>query len=463
MKTLSYFIETHGCQMNEHDSEKISGLLIQYGMLPAPAMGEADLIILNTCSVREKASHKVFSRLGELKPLKAKHPGLIIGVAGCVAQQEGDAIIRRAPHVDLVVGTHQYHALPDILDQLLDSRRAGRSHEPGSQPVVTGFVREASPAEIQAVKRNTSFRANITIMEGCNKQCAYCIVPFTRGRERNRRLESILEEAASAVEQGYSEIQLLGQTVTNYRDPTDETRDFTRLLDLVSGISGIRRLRFVSPHPINFNDDLIALIAERDNICNQIHLPLQSGSNTILKRMRRLHTREWYLELVEKFRGCGRPVALSTDMIVGFPGETEADFEDTLDAVEKSRYEQMYSFKYSIRPHTEAAEWGDDISEEIKSRRLSELQERQKRIQLDEYRRNYLGGVFEVLVEGKARDGKALSGRTTTNKVVNFISAASPGEYIKVKIERVSSNSLYGKEITSDLIRPEFLRNQQAG
>lgn len=446
--------------MNEHDTEKISGLLLQYGMIPANDKMEADFILLNTCSVREKASHKVFSRLGELRLLKLENPGLLIGVAGCVAQQEGEAIIKRAPYVDMVVGTHQYFAIPEILDELLASRLRDVKVKDGFEArktVLTDFVKDAETAEIETIKRNSAFRANVTIMEGCNKKCAYCIVPYTRGRERNRESEKILADIRNAAGKGYTEIQLLGQTVTNYHDPGNETYNFTALLEDVSQVKGIRRIRFVSPHPINFTDELIGLIAERENICNQIHLPLQSGSNTILKKMRRLHTREWYLELVSKFQNCPRLIALSTDIITGFPGESDQDFEDTLDIVRKARYEQMFSFKYSVRPHTEAAEWVDSVPEEVKSSRLKILQELQKEIQIKGHEENYLGRTFEVLVEGKSKDGFGVTGRTATNKIVNFSSEATPGSYVQVKIEKISPNSLSGREITSNFIEDSLI------
>lgn len=457
---MKYFIETHGCQMNEHDTEKISGLLLQYGMIPAANRTEADFILLNTCSVRERASHKVFSRLGELRLLKLENPGLLIGVAGCVAQQEGAAIIKRAPYVDMVVGTHQYYAIPEILDDLLASRVRDGKTEDGfdtRKAVLTDFVRDAETAEIESIKRNSAFRANVTIMEGCNKKCAYCIVPYTRGRERNRESEKILADVRNAAGKGYTEIQLLGQTVTNYHAPGNETYNFTALLEEVSRVRGIRRIRFVSPHPINFTDELISLVAERENICNQVHLPLQSGSNAVLKKMRRLHTREWYLELVSKFQKNPRHIALSTDIITGFPGESDQDFEDTLDIVRKARYEQMFSFKYSVRPHTEASEWEDSVPEEVKSSRLKALQDLQKEIQIKGHEQNYLGRIFEVLVEGQSKDGFRVTGRTASNKIVNFSSEAKPGEYVKVKIEKISPNSLSGREITSDFVEDDLI------
>jgi len=456
MNYRQFYIETHGCQMNEHDTEKIRGLLLQYGFLPASGMEDADLILLNTCSVREKASHKVFSRLGELRILKKGKPGLVIGVAGCVAQQEGKRILKKAPHVDFVVGTHQYHSIPDILDGLSLADRAGVPPKEPSGRIRTAFAKGPSPAEIKEIERGTPYRANITIMEGCNKKCSYCIVPYTRGREMNRPADIILADVREAVDQGYSEIQLLGQTVTSYHDPTEETFSFLSLLREVSNESRIRRIRFVSPHPINFTDELISLIAERENICNQVHLPLQSGSDKILRKMRRLHSREWYLDLIGKFRDNGRHIALSTDIITGFPGESDQDFEETLEVVREARFEQMFSFKYSVRPYTEASEWEDSVPEEIKSERLARLQELQKNIQIEEHRKLYAGKVFEVLVEGRSRDGKLASGRTTTNKVVNFESEEPPGAYVKVKIEKTSPNSLYGREIITSMVQPEW-------
>lgn len=437
--------------MNEHDTEKISGLLNEYGMVPAATMREADFILINTCSVREKASHKVFSRLGELRRLKEAKPSLMIGVVGCVAQQEGPAILKKAPFVDMVVGTHQYHVIPEILDRIFTPHQPGihekTDHIDESFRIRTDFIPDVFLTEIDPVARKTGFRAGVTIMEGCNKKCSYCIVPYTRGREKNRRSSTILREIDAALERGYTEIQLLGQTVTNYHDPEDATYSFASLLRDVSDRGRARRIRFVSPHPINFTDELIRLILERENICNHVHLPLQSGSNRILRKMRRMHSREWYLELVDKFRQGGRHVALSTDIITGFPGETEEDFEGTLDIVRKARYEQVFSFKYSVRPFTEASNWEDTVPDDEKSRRLMILQDLQKKIQMEDHQKLYLNKTFEILVEGKARDGVLTSGRTTTNKVVNFDSADDPGTYLQVIIERAGANSLYGKKI----------------
>jgi tRNA-2-methylthio-N6-dimethylallyladenosine synthase len=439
MTPKRFLIETFGCQMNEHDSEKIAGLLSRQGMLPAESLEDADLFILNTCSVREKAAQKVYSRLGEVKRQKRRRQDFIIGVVGCVAQQEGAEMTRRAPFIDLVVGTHMYHALPDLLDQVGQDRDT-------APHVATDFLPERAPVEIDAVARQTRFRAAITIMEGCNKRCSFCIVPYTRGKERNRPARLIIEEAQRAAAEGFVELLLLGQTVNSYRDQDNPRMRFPDLLATVAQIPGIRRVRFTSPHPRAFDDDTIAVIASLPTICDQVHVPLQSGSTRILKRMRRQHTGPWYLELVDKFRSCGRPISLSTDVIVGFPGETEADFQQTLDIVRAAQFESMFSFKYSPRPLTEAFDWEDDVPEEEKGRRLMALQQLQRGIQLKLHRRRYLGQDRELLVEGPARDGLQRCGRTTTNKVVNFAGVEPPGAFLTVKITQVGPNSLVGEK-----------------
>jgi tRNA-2-methylthio-N6-dimethylallyladenosine synthase len=439
----TFFIETHGCQMNEHDSERISGVLSHRGMVPVPTLEEADLYILNTCSVREKAAQKVYSRLGQVKNQKIRNPNFLIGVVGCVAQQESEEMVKKAPFVDMVVGTHLYHSIPDLLDEL-ESRddKSGRS-----SLVTTGFLNSFRPSEISQVRRGSEFRAGVTIMEGCNKHCTFCIVPYTRGPEHSRPAEEVIEEVRRAAKDGYVEIQLLGQTVNSYKDPGRKSYRFAELLADVAQVQGARRIRFTSPHPRHFTDDVLAVIAQNENICNQIHLPAQSGSDSVLRRMRRQHDRDWYLTLVDKLAATGREIALSTDMIVGFPGETESDFEDTLTLVEAVRYEQMFSFKYSPRPSTEAFTWEDDVAEEIKARRLLKLQRLQREIQLEIHDQRYLNRNFEVLVEGTARDGVRKFGRTTTNKVVNFFGTQAPGDFLTVQIVTVGPNSLQGEEI----------------
>ncbi len=443
MKARSFYIETFGCQMNVHDSEKIRGLLCHRGMVPVPSSNEADLVILNTCSVREKAAQKVYSRLGEIKHRKRQKNGILIGVVGCVAQQEGEEMARKAPFVDLIVGTHMYHAIPDLLDEI-EQRAAVPT---GVGVVETRFLEDPVPVEIEARARANSFRANITIMEGCNKHCSFCIVPFTRGKERNRPARRILEEAERAVDNGFQEILLLGQTVNAYRNPERPRYRFARLLDDISSLRGLERLRFTSPHPREFDDETIAVIGESSVICNQVHLPVQSGSDRVLSRMRRRYSRDRFLGLVEKFNSCGRPIAFSTDVIVGFPGESEEDFQLTLSLVKAVQFESMFSFKYSPRPYTEAHQWEDDVPESDKTRRLMLLQRLQKGIQLRLHQERYLGRTFEVLVEGTARDGIHIFGRTTSNRIVNFDGTEEPGSLVPVRILAGGPNSLKGEQL----------------
>lgn len=443
MNARRFYIETYGCQMNVHDSEKIAGLLAHRGMTAVHSPEEADLFILNTCSVREKAAHKVYSRLGELQHHKQQNPDFLIGVVGCVAQQESEEMVKRAPHVDLVVGTHMYHAIPDLLDDL-DARRST-----DQSTVLTRFLKDPSPVEIDAIARENSFRANITIMEGCNKHCAFCIVPHTRGKERSRPSRLILDEIRRAADQGYFEILLLGQTVNSYKDPERRHYRFADLLSDCSRIPGLQRIRFTSPHPRHFTADVIDVIASTENICNQIHLPLQSGSSRILRAMRRQHDREWYLNLIDQFRNCGRRIAFSTDLIVGFPGETEVDFEQTLSMLRAVEYETVFSFKYSPRPYTEAYNWQEEVPEKEKTRRLMILQRLQREIQLRLHHERYLGRSFEVIAEGPSRDGKNFYGRTTTNKVVNFSGAQIPGTPLSIRITEVGPNSFYGEQVSS--------------
>ena len=431
--------------MNVHDSEKISGLLSHRGMVPVHSLEEADLFILNTCSVREKAVHKVYSRLGEIRKKRGSDPNFFIGVVGCVAQQESQNMKQKAPFVDLVVGTHMYHALPDLLDDL------DKKNKPIKQLVTTDFLDDPAPIEIAPVLRSSHFRANITITEGCNKHCSFCIVPYTRGKERNRPALTILEEVKKVADQGFVEILLLGQTVNSYKDPEKYNFRFADLLAKVAEINGIRRVRFTSPHPREFDDSTISVIGEMETICNQVHLPVQSGSNPILKKMRRQYTREYFLKLVEKFKSLQRPIALSTDVIVGFPGETDADFEQTLSLVQKVQFESMFSFKYSARPYTESAPWTNEVPELEKTKRLMMLQKLQTNLQLKIHQEHYMGRQFEILVEGKARDGKQSFGRTTSNKIVNFPEILPPGTFSEILVTKIGSNSLVGCKLEKSI------------
>jgi tRNA-2-methylthio-N6-dimethylallyladenosine synthase len=443
MKGKRFYIETFGCQMNEHDSEKIAGVLAHRGMIQSGSIDDADLFILNTCSVREKAAQKVYSRLGEVRARKRRRRDLIIGVVGCVAQQEREALAHKAPFVDLVVGTHLYHTIPDLLDQI----EAGRTERPATTRVAAGFLPQPAPVEVSSILRNNSFRASVTIMEGCNKRCSFCVVPQTRGSERRRPAHAILDEVEQAVERGFVEVLLLGQTVNSYRDPEQPRTRFADLLSRVAGVPGIRRVRFTSPHPRRFDDATIRVIGECEPICDQVHLPVQSGANRVLRHMRRQHTREWYLGLAERLQNCGRSVRLSTDVIVGFPGETDQDFEETLSLVRQVEFESMFSFKYSPRPGTEAAGWIDDVPEAEKSRRLAALQALQRDIQIKLHRERYLGRAFEVLVEGRSRDGEHWFGRTTSNKIVNFAGSEPPGAFVNVVITQIGPNSLVGEKV----------------
>jgi tRNA-2-methylthio-N6-dimethylallyladenosine synthase len=428
----TFYIETFGCQMNVHDSEKVAGVLMGRGLESVEDPEQADIILYNTCSIREKAAQKVFSRLGAIKK---KHGDKLIGVLGCVAQQEGEKFFERAPQVGLVCGSASYSRLPELLDQL----KAGNRR-------VTGLGLDTDECfETELTRRDNPFRAYLTIIEGCDKACSYCVVPTTRGPERSRPADRILEECRRLVDGGYTEIQLLGQTVNSWRDSSALRLSFAGLLGQVAEIPGIRRVRFTTSHPRDFTPDIVAAIDAYPALCDQIHLPVQCGSNSVLKRMLRTYLREEYLEKIDGIRSARREISLSTDIIVGFCGETEADFEQTLSLLDRVEYDQVFSFKYSPRPKTSAGSWLDDVAEEEKGRRLGELQERQRQIQL---RRNQalIGREFEVLVEGyQQRLGQAV-GRTTSNRVLNFAGEADwVGHYMDVRVTAAGPNSLVGE------------------
>ena len=435
--TRRYLIETWGCQMNVHDSEKLSGSLYRLGFGPTQRESDADVIILNTCSVRDKAQEKVFCRLGELTRLKAERR-VVIGVAGCVAQQEGEAIFVRAPEVDFVIGTQSLVLLPEILKRVVRGERV----------VETGRHPENLDIPPEHIDRVPGVKAYITIMEGCDNFCTFCVVPFTRGRERCRTIGSIVTEAESLAEFGFREVQLLGQNVNSYRDP-DSGRSFAELIDAVHGLGGIERIRFTSPHPKDFEQDLMERFRDLPRLCPHMHLPAQSGSTSVLSRMHRGYSREEFVEKIERSRALVPDLALTTDLIVGFPGETDFEFEDTLTLLEEVRFDSVYSFKYSERPMTFASrEQLDDVPESVKAERLSRLQALQKTIQT---RKNatFVGETVEVLVEGPSRkDPQELSGRSPHNRVVNFSGpASSPGDFVQVRVTRTGPNSLNGVSI----------------
>lgn len=433
-----YVIETFGCQMNFHDSERLAGLLESAGYEPALEPGEADVIVLNTCTVREKAEDKVFSRIGELRD-EAARAGIepVVAVAGCLAQQEGGDLFRRSRFVDVVVGTQAAKRLPMLVEEA--SRTSIRQLD------VNPYEDVSFPLGI--ARRSDPVRAWVTIIEGCNDYCAFCVVPYTRGHERMRPKRDILEEVREAAGSGRPEIHLLGQIVNHYQAPDDPACDFAGLLEAVSEVPGVRRIRFASPHPRHVTPRLVEAIAGLPAVCKHIHLPVQSGSSRLLQAMRRRHTREDYLELVERLKDRVPGIQLSTDIIVGFPGETAEDFEDTLSLAEVARFHSMFSFKYSERPNTLAAKrLPDSVPEAEKTRRLTELQSRQKSIQ-QALHEGAVGTVPEVLVDGASRRRETeLSGRTSGNTVVNFPGDSGlVGQFLAVRIERAGAHSLWGR------------------
>jgi tRNA-2-methylthio-N6-dimethylallyladenosine synthase len=433
-----YLIETFGCQMNVHDSERMAGLLEAAGYEPAAGPSDADVIVLNTCSVREKAEDKVFSRIGELRAeADPGRPAPLMAVAGCLAQQDGAAIFRRARSVDVVVGTRAERLLPLLVDE---SMRTGER-----QIDINPYDDVSFPLGI--ARRSDPVKAYVTIIEGCNDFCAFCVVPHTRGHERMRRKAEILAEVEAAVAGGRTEVHLLGQIVNHYQAPDDPGCDFAGLLAEVDAAPGIRRIRFSSPHPRHVTARLIEAMRDLPHVCGHLHLPVQSGSTRILAAMRRRHTRGEFLDLVGRLRDRVPGIQLSTDMIVGFPGETDADFADTLSLAEAVGFHAMFSFKYSERPGTLAARrLADDVPEAEKARRLAVLQGRQQHTQAALHA-EAIGSTVEVLVDSVSRRrGTELSGRTGGNTVVNFPGDASLlGSFAAVKIERAGPNSLWGR------------------
>jgi tRNA-2-methylthio-N6-dimethylallyladenosine synthase len=431
----SFYIETFGCQMNVHDSEKVAGVLLGRGYRPAKNPAQADMVLYNTCSIREKAAQKVFSRLGEFKSAPKNK---VIGVLGCVAQQEGEEIFERAPWVSLVCGSASYQRLPELVAEI----------EAGGHRVTGLDLDTDETFETEITRRDNPYRAYLTIIEGCDYSCAYCVVPRTRGPERSRASDAVLNEARRLAESGYTEIQLLGQTVNSYRDPSPPGMTFVELLCEVAAISGIRRVRFTTSHPNDFTREIVEAIDSTPTLCDHIHLPVQSGSSRVLRAMRRTYTREDYLEKISWIRGARRPISITSDIIVGFPGETEADFTDTMTLLEAVQYDSLFSFKFSPRPNTPALNMADAIPEEEKGRRLSILQERQRQIQIAR-NESLIGATLEVLVDARHTAREQWAGRSTSNRVVNFTSQHENllGEYISVKVLRAGPNSLVGEHV----------------
>ncbi|MGA2097897.1 MAG: tRNA (N6-isopentenyl adenosine(37)-C2)-methylthiotransferase MiaB [Candidatus Acidiferrum sp.] len=430
----TFFLETFGCQMNDHDSEKVAGVLMSRGYRQVESADTAGLILYNTCSIREKAAQKVFSRLGEYRTKQAQ--GQVIGVLGCVAQQEGEDIFERAPWVSLVCGSASYSKLPELLAQV----------EAGNQRV-TGLETDTDATfETEMTRRDNPWRAYLTIIEGCDKACSYCVVPYTRGPERSRASNSILREVRQVAELGYSEVQLLGQTVNSYADPTSRKMRFSELLLAVADEPGIRRVRFTTSHPKDFTQHIVDAMDAQPKLCNHVHLPAQSGSTRVLRAMQRTYTREEYLEKIAMIRGARRPISITTDIIVGFPGETEADLAETLSLLDDVKYDAIFAFKYSPRPHTPSLSMNDAIPEEEKSRRLALLQEKQREIQMERHA-GFIGMAFEVLVSTKSRKENHWSGHTTCHRVINFTSqeTALLGKYVQVRVTGMTPNSLVGE------------------
>ncbi len=434
----TFYLEVFGCQMNVHDSEKVVGTLLSQGYRQVSTVEEAGLILYNTCSIRDKAEQKVFHRLADYKKLQKQ--GKRFGVLGCVAQQEGEKIFERAPYVSMVCGSASYRNLPQMLVQL----------EAGKERITGLDDRETDECfETEFTARTNPHRGYLTIIEGCDKFCAYCVVPFTRGKERSRTSDSVLAEARQMADLGYTEVQLLGQNVNSYKDPSGK-KTFAELLVAVGELSGIRRVRFTTSHPRDFGRDIIEAIESVSTLCDHVHLPVQSGSDRVLDAMQRLYTREQYMERVTWMKAAKREISITSDMIVGFPGETEADFEQTLALIDEVKYDSIFCFKYSPRPNTPSLQLEDAIPDEEKSRRLIVLQERQREIQRRRYQR-HVGQILEVMVEGKNEARGQWIGRTSQNKTLNFTApqdmVPEVGSYIPVVTTGSFPNSLLGEMV----------------
>ena len=429
--TKTYFLTTYGCQMNEHDSERMAGMLEAEGYAKAAAPDQADVVVFNTCCIREKADTRLYGQLGHMKSIKDTKPGMRIVVGGCLAQKDKDLIQRKAPYVDVVLGTHNLASLPRLLRQADE----GPAFEILEQT-------EVFPSALPA-RRSSPWHAWVSISIGCNNSCTFCIVPAVRGVEVSRRLGDIVSEVEQLTSDGVIEVTLLGQNVNSYGRDLDGTPMFARLLRALDEVDGLERIRFTSPHPKDFREDTIAAMAECRSVCEHIHLPVQSGSSRILKAMKRAYTRERYLEKVRDVRAAIPDVAVTTDIIVGFPGETEADFQDTLDLVEQARYDAAYMFQYSPRPMTEAADLPDQIPKEVVQERFDRLVALQERLSLESNVAD-VGRTHEVLVEGVSKkDPGRLTGRTRTNKLVHFADdGAREGSLRTVRISAAHSHHL---------------------
>lgn len=422
--------------MNAHDSEKVVGTLVSQGYEQVGTPDDAELVLYNTCSIRDRAEQKVFARLQDFK---RQSKGKKFAVIGCVAQQEGEKIFEKAPHVSLVAGSASYTKLPEMLVQL----------EAGNRRVTGLSLDTEDTFETPFTRRDNPHRAYITIIEGCDKKCAYCVVPMTRGPERSRTLESVLAEAHRLAEEGYTEIQLLGQNVNSYQDPSTGGADFAMLLRKVGEIPGLRRVRFMTSHPRDFVKPIVDAIDENPVLCNHVHLPVQSGSTRVLDRMQRLYTRDEYMRRIDWIKNAKRKMTITTDVIVGFAGETEEDFEQTMDLLDIVEYDAVFSFKYSKRPNTPALAFEEHLSEEEKTRRIMLVLEKQRSIQL-RLNAEYVGQVEEVLVEGLNKATGQWIGRTSQHKTLNFSGGGEnlTGKYLHVQVLRAGANSLVGEAVS---------------
>ena len=431
------FIKTYGCQMNVYDTEKMIDLLYGCNYQITSDIMQADLILLNTCSIREKPEHKIYSILGRLKKLKDKNPDLILGVGGCVAQQEGEKLFEKSPHLDLVFGTHSINKLPNLLKEI-EEKKAKVCEINMSE---NGYLDEG--VSCYSSQKVSSY---VSIIRGCNNFCSFCIVPYVRGRERSRHKEEILEEVKHLSQSGVKEVVLLGQNVNSYGNDLGVTGGFPRLLASINDIKGVERIRFITSHPKDLSDDLIRCFKELDKVCKHIHLPVQSGSNKILKLMNRRYTRDNYLEKVYKLRRVCPAIGITSDVIVGFPQETQRDFEDTLELMKEVKFDDLFSFQYSDRPMTHASRFNDKIPSDVKRERLRILQEAQNGYSLEK-NQAVLHKIEEVLVEGVSKkDPHCITGKTGTNKTVNFAGGDNlRGMLVSVKISGVHLHSLKGE------------------